>query len=324
MKKLVAAAAIVLALTATAAFAEPEQKPSEPPPQSPNWSGYHVGLDAGYAWDPDIYTAAYPVFGGIENLQVNVFGGFYNGLTHGGASALSATGMVRPNVGGFIGGGQVGYDHQFSGRFIAGVEADFQGAAVRGRQGFLGAATTSTFFDGFSCLLGCTDTVASFVNYEKSIDWLGTVRGRFGYLATPALLVYATGGLAYGGVTAHNAIVQRWGCCEYGPAIQSPGSVGHFSDTRVGWTVGGGLEWLFSSRWSAKVEYLYYDLGEVQFTSGPLLSILPATINNPTVFDAIVPTTRTRFYGDMVRAGVNYRFDLFDAALPSVARILTP
>ena len=67
---------------------------------------------------------------------------------------------------------------------------------VRGRQGFRNAAQT-LFFDTGSCFapVGCTNTAVSFVDSAKSIDWFGTLRGRLGYLATPTLLAYMTGGL---------------------------------------------------------------------------------------------------------------------------------
>lgn len=321
MKRLFAIGVLALALTGKVAFAEKERATGQGQNAPSGWTGYNVGLDSGYAWDPIIRTAAFPATANIPNIQFFDAEGspivtIFPGLTPNVASALSATGLVRPNVGGFIGGGQVGYNYQYGDSIVAGIEADFQGAAVRGQQGFLGTAT-STFFDAGACsgaTGGCPVPVTSFVDNEKSVDWLGTVRARFGYLATPTLLVYATGGLAYGGVTASDSIFQTWGPRPGGPTYQSPGAVGHFSGTLAGWTVGGGLEWLFLPNWSAKVEYLHYDLGAVQFASGPLLTIFVGNVNaltpvTHTVSDIAIPITYTRFYGDTVRAGVNYHFN---------------
>jgi outer membrane immunogenic protein len=314
MKRLAVIVALALALTSTAALAEKEK-------QRP-WTGFNVGLDSGYAWDPSICTVTSPATANIEKLVLSLSGTYplptfiYPGLTPSQAAGLAATGCVRPNVGGVIGGGQIGYNYQIGDNIVAGFETDFQGAGVQGRQGFLGAAATN-FFDGrfLFCTFtpGCPTQVTSFVDNEKSIHWLGTVRPRLGFLATPTLLVYATGGLAYGGVTASNSISQTWGPSRDGPTFFSPGAVGHFSGARVGWTVGGGLEWLFFPNWSVKVEYLNYDLGPVQFASGPLLTIFPArrAFGAPTVSDAAIPITSTRFYGDLVRAGVNYHFNIF-------------
>jgi len=69
---------------------------------------------------------------------------------------------------------------------------------------------------------------------------------------TPDLVLYGTGGLAYGRVDAS----ANW---RFDPEQgQAPASV---SKTKVGWTAGAGAEWMFARNWSAKLEYLYVDLG---------------------------------------------------------------
>lgn len=316
MNKLAAVIAVIFALTLEPAFAQekpatPAPAPSgpslAPPPQPSPWTGFHVGLDGGYAWDPNVYTLTVPVFPGFDNQEINEFGAVYSGITHSQASALSATGVTHPNVGGFFGGGQVGYDYQFGNSFVVGVEADLQGAGIQGRQGFVGAASTS-FTDVGSCSDGCIDTVTSLVQNEKSINWIGTARARFGYLVTPTLLVYGTGGLAYGGVSAQTSISQSTGGHT---VLISPGSDGHISSARLGWTIGGGLEWLFFRSWSVKVEGLYYDLGNIRFASGPLQNISPTSEfieGEPNASNILVSTTHTQFYGSIFRIGLNYHF----------------
>ena len=85
---------------------------------------------------------------------------------------------------------------------------------------------------------------------------------------------------------------------------------GNFSDTRVGWTAGAGLEWMFWPNWSTKVEYLYYDLGNVTFTNGVLAtSYLTPRLAGPTLSAAVASQSRTRFDGHIVRVGVNYHFN---------------
>ena len=100
---------------------------------------------------------------------------------------------------------------------------------------------------------------------SSEVDWLGTVRGRMGFLATPAMLIYGTGGLAYGSVSSDFVMTQSHAVSNtFGSLAAS------LSDTRAGWTVGAGFEWLFAPNWTARVEYLYYDLGDVTYNAGVL------------------------------------------------------
>jgi outer membrane immunogenic protein len=92
------------------------------------------------------------------------------------------------------------------------------------------------------------------------MNFLGTVRGRLGYLAMPNLLVYGTGGLAYGNVT-YSVDLAQYGYSSAGATTQAAFANANNSAVQVGWTAGGGAEWMFMQNWSAKVEYLYYDLG---------------------------------------------------------------
>ena len=78
-------------------------------------------------------------------------------------------------------------------------------------------------------------------------NWLATFRGRIGY-AFDRWLPYITGGGAYGNVKATVSV----------PAF---GLAASSSNNQLGWTVGAGLEYAFLSNWSAKIEYLYVDLG---------------------------------------------------------------
>jgi outer membrane immunogenic protein len=105
---------------------------------------------------------------------------------------------------------------------------------------------------------------------QTSNNWLGTVRGRLGYAMGPtgSWMPYVTGGVAFGDID--NAVT----------------GFGSARDTKAGWTLGGGIEAALSGPWTAKVEYLYVDLG-----------------NGPSVAGA-----STDFHTNIVRAGLNYRF----------------
>ncbi len=276
---LFATTVFAVALSAGSAFAAdlPSKKAPilPPPPPPPLWTGFYVGLNAGYT------------FGGSDRAT---FGYSDTGAGGYGASAAFGNypGSLSLNNDGFIGGGQVGYNWQFQNSFVAGIEADIQGVAS-------GTSTASFASPGLGGFIPASTSVSS------SLDYLGTVRGRLGFLVTPTLLAYGTGGLAYGQtqLTHTTAFAVT-------PFFQSSS----FSDTRVGWTAGGGVEWLFLPNWSAKVEYLYYDLGSVS---------TPALVY---AYGGNVSTAQAskRFDGHVVRAGVNYHFNLFNGPAPVVAK----
>jgi outer membrane immunogenic protein len=177
---------------------------------------------------------------------------------------------------GVIGGGQLGYNFQF-GQWVLGAEADFQA---------IGQRNNGVTFFGAVGPAGLTSSASA------SVDWLATVRGRAGF-AFDNFLLYGTGGVAFGDVNASGAIVgsgllggTAWG--------------GSYSETRVGWTAGAGVEYAFSPNISFKLEYLYYDLGAVD------VSVAPA--NGFTAATGIAAFQRHEFDGHIVRAGVNFRF----------------
>jgi outer membrane immunogenic protein len=115
------------------------------------------------------------------------------------------------------------------------------------------------------------------------------------------LLLYATGGLAYGGTRSSTSIANL-----RSNGFQTPGfSSGAFSDTRVGYTVGGGAEWMLREHWSLKAEYLYYDLGTVNYALGALSNSLVA---GGTLYTSVAPNASTRFNGNIARLGINYHF----------------
>ncbi|HEX5507630.1 MAG TPA: outer membrane protein [Pseudolabrys sp.] len=99
-------------------------------------------------------------------------------------------------------------------------------------------------------------------------DWLGTFRGRLGYAVNQSLLPYITGGLAVGNIK------------------NSIDFVGSSNETKAGWTVGAGLEARISGPWTAKIEYLFVDLGH----GDPILG------------------SDAKFHANLVRAGLNYKF----------------
>jgi outer membrane immunogenic protein len=162
-------------------------------------------------------------------------------------AALSTGALSVGSRSGFIGGAELGYNYQIN-NWVAGIEADIQGIAGQAINGSnITASGTIT-----SALTGSMDT-----------RWLGTLRGRLGFLPTPTLLVYGTGGLAYGEVAATISLSQS------DPSVSFSGSGiggGGFDQLVAGWTAGGGVEWMFAQNWTAKIEFLHYDLGTTSFT----------------------------------------------------------
>jgi len=293
MKKfLLTAAAIALALTAASALAAdlPSRKEAPvyvPSPPPPLWTGFYIGLNAGGA------------FGGSNNISVTTVS-----LTPGVDPAASAvsSGVANNNVSGFIGGGQVGYNWQFSNAFVAGIEADIQGVA-----GSSGSSSFANASPGVITPLTYTGTVST----SQSLDYLGTVRGRIGYLFTPTLLLYGTGGLAYGG--ANLSFVGTGTAATAAGAVIGAASGGTSSSgTLVGRTAGAGLEWLFAPNWSAKLEYLYYDLGSYTLSS-------PVQASAAGITGLGVSQASAQFNGHIVRAGLNYHFN-WGAPAPVVAK----
>ena len=154
------------------------------------------------------------------------------------------------------------------------------------------------------------------MNSTKNVDWFGTVRGRVGFTlpSMPNLMVYGTGGFAYGQVVNNVGFADNF----LNLGISSVGH-GYYDNTKVGWTAGGGLEWspsMFPS-WSLKAEYLYVDLGSTTANSVPLNGGLPALIGPTTPVFAATHNSPTRF--QVVRAGINWHFDPFAVAAPSSA-----
>jgi outer membrane immunogenic protein len=277
LRRILLASAGAMALSGAALAAEPA------PPPPPQWSGFYVGGNAGGTWSNNnsvtTVTGNGASFPGFDPL--------------GTASAGLATASVPVNIDGFIGGGQWGDNYQFANRWVGGFESDFQG--ITG-----GTHTTTLFSQATADVAGVGFSTNQNLTASKSLDWLATDRVRLGYLISPTFLAYGTGGVAYGTTRASVAITQT-----VSPGFTSGASLGTFSKTLAGWTAGGGVEWLFYPNWSLKVEYLYYDLGHVNFTMSPLVN---SVLGVPVTVGA--GSSSTRFSGNIVRAGLNYHIDL--------------
>jgi outer membrane immunogenic protein len=191
---------------------------------------------------------------------------------------------------GAIAGGQIGYNWQ-SNNWVFGLEADAQWSDEKGGGVFNCAATLI----GGPCLPGLTflpaGATGTILAIDQHLEWFGTVRGRVGMLVTPRVLLYGTGGLAYGSFKTTGALA---GFNGNGVAVAS---IGSNSDIRFGWTVGAGVEGKITNNWSAKLEYLYMDFDT--FRAGTFSLAPLATVG---------ANVDTRFHDHVLRVGLNYTF----------------
>jgi outer membrane immunogenic protein len=261
MKTRLLAASLVATLWGSAIAADMPVK--APPPVAPavfNWSGCYIGGNVGATInDSDITVSPSGDFLGAGFVAFNPL----------------RTDSFGLNDVAITGGGQIGCNWQTA-RWVFGLEADIQAAGINES-----IALTRTLA---APLVG---TVTHAVSHE--IKWWGTVRSRIG-LAANEWLFYVTGGLAYGQVqsaasTRFNLVGDLYS--------------GSASDTRWGWTLGGGIERSFAPKWSAKVEYLYVDLGSFSY----LMPNVP-----PPAFPTFSYTANVDTAFHVVRLGLNYRF----------------
>jgi outer membrane immunogenic protein len=190
---------------------------------------------------------------------------------------------------GVIGGVQAGYNWQVS-NWLLGLETDFQGTGQKDSVCVFDCVT-NTLFGG---------TSAHTIN--ETISWVGTTRGRVG-VAAGSTLYYATGGVAYGrigtNITETDTLV--------GPGTTTVNTV----TTRTGWAAGGGIETALAGNWTARIEYLYVDLGS-------------QTITFPHTVPPNTDTFTTRFADNIIRAGVNYRIGDAPVAAASAMPLKAP
>jgi outer membrane immunogenic protein len=283
-----------------------------------SWTGFYVGGNVGGSWG----NARTDVAGSGTSISLPTVAPFTNPPT---TFADSPTQRLN----GVIGGGQLGYNYQFSPRWVLGFEADIQGSGERGSNTFIdplsGTICTNVHHGrpDNTCGIGGSALVngAAVTSSEAKIEWFGTVRGRLGFLISDQVLFYGTGGLAYGrvelsGISTVNGLLA--GGILSGSVPLTPGA-SSFSQSRtnVGFAVGGGIEGKFSywlpAGWTWKLEYLYVDLGSLDSVSTFPGAFVPAQLAPPGVFISTSPftgplTTHTRFTDNIIRVGLNYKF----------------
>ena len=257
MRRSILAASLALAAVSTASagdLAVPHYK-AAPLQSAYSWGGGYAGLQGGY---------------GLSNESSDIGGGNANGV------AVVGSGAVPNHIktearGGFI-GGHTGYNWQ-NGQIVYGLEGDINWADIKGGDtrvlAFAPISLTTTGNSG--------------------LDWFGSVRGRLGYLATQHLMLYGTGGVAFGGVTGNSSIVLA------APAPFGASALAGYNETKVGWVAGGGIEWAAFQNIRLRAEYKYLDFGSHTMASGGTVAGTPV---------AFVSTQKDAFH--TVGVGASY------------------
>jgi|LQYC01.1.fsa_nt_gi Opacity protein and related surface antigens len=190
-----------------------------------NWTGFYAGINIGGAINDSTYK-----------------------LSPSGLFSGSPTNSLRTDSGSFddtafTGGAQLGYNYQVC-HFVFGLETDFN---------YNGVDESDSVNRALSSPLNgrLLHTV------KQTIDYFGTFRARAGFTPFDRLLVYGTGGLAYGHVCSSSNVLFTLGGDNY---------VGSKSDIRTGWTAGGGSEYAVTNNWTLRIEYLFVDLGKQSYS----------------------------------------------------------
>lgn len=236
--------------------------PYTPPAPVFTWTGFYLGLNAGYNWgNNDLTLYANPIYGGYF------------------------PGSIKTDSDGFTGGIQAGYNWQMN-QFVLGIEGDWVWLDSGKR-----ATGTSTFTDFPNGFGGTTPATVTSTG-KIGADWLATLRGRVGY-AMDRWMVYGTGGLAWANVKSSSSLSATLVNAGGGLATVQLWE-GKNDDTRFGWTIGAGVEYAITNNFTTKLEYLYYDLGSKNYAV--IGGTLPAA------------SARAKMDGNIVRAGLNYKF----------------
>ncbi len=296
MTKVLTAAAFATLMSTTAFAADLPSRRAPPvfapPPPIPvfTWSGAYAGINAGYAFDGNSYN----------NIAAST------ATQQNGINIANRPGFFQQRADGFTGGGQIGYNFQLGGGLpiigqlggalgnggsqggvVIGVEADASYTNLRRNNAYLGS-------------------IGGVGQFNEDTQFVGTVRGRLGY-AFGNLLLFGTGGFAYGSVNDSTT---------FAPPIGA--YFGQTSSLRSGYAYGGGLEYAIptasfvnffnSSAVTIKAEFIHFDLGTQTLVLNNAAGGLPYL-------------DRIKTNGNLVRAGINYKINLFNPpAAPVVAR----
>lgn len=264
--------------------AKAPQSPVPLPAPAYSWNSCYLGANGGYAWNSgkNFYQDSNGIPDPINGLSPNT---------------IPLPAHTIGNA--WTGGGEVGCNWQINSGAVVGIEADIDALHASGS-----ASTVlpggATLFIGPGINGGGPFLSPSTANEQATLHWLSTLRPRVGMpvLANRGLL-FVSGGLAIGRVSTSGSVNTF-----FDPPVGTPYVTwgGSTSVTRYGFAVGGGFEYELADHWTAKAEYLYYDLGDAKH---PLNQM---TNNCCAGAFATLGDTATPVHGSIMRLGLNYQF----------------
>ncbi len=229
-------------------------KETEATPPLWNWAGFYAGVNGGYIWNT----------GGVSILDSET--GYC-----GECAPVTYSARQQQELDGGFGGGQIGFNWQRD-RLVFGFEGDVQGASLD--------ASRTVWPDPWGYGYGRS---------EGQLDWFATIRGRAGLVPWQNILVYVTGGVAFGGV--QDNLRQDYGYGYYNIS-------NNHSDTFTGYVLGAGVEYGLTPAWSVKFEYQFMDLGTVTLKQN---AWDPSGV-------AVSSELDSKLSFNTVRVGINYHF----------------
>jgi outer membrane immunogenic protein len=266
----------------------------QPVQQTSNWTGGQVGGSNGGSFannafaEPGSYICA-PASDGLISYTQNCYETPFNFTGH----------RSSYTIGPFL-----GYRVQL-GAFVVGAETDisYKRANSSGSELAYVPITAVPTGAGSTLYYQRTDYFTGSLNQ----GWDGSLRGRLGVLVTPWMLLYGTGGMAFGKVSGSLAYTGTiYQCFSPGQSCTTP--VGNavssvsFSETRVGYTAGAGVEYQFYGPWSARIEYRYSDLGSFSKSFAVATNCATCANQSPGASIELHPTFHT------VRVGLGFGF----------------
>jgi len=267
MKKIFAVT-VFLALASAAALSQMSTPNSTPTynHKAPSWTGFYVGINAGEG------------LGTSSARTSTVFAptGYFASSS---VPAVNSTGKQDLTLNGITGGGQFGYNKQFS-WLVLGLEADF---------GALSTDASATTQTTYPCCAPSSFTVKQGV----TTDWIATVRPRMGVTLGKHTLLFVSGGVAETEIHYSSLFTDTFASAyEYAKVP---------STLKTGWVAGGGMEFALCKHWSVRPEYLHASFGNASGVGTPLTTSLGS-------FSTSVFQHRADLNTDLVRLALNYRF----------------
>ncbi len=285
MKKSIACIAALLAFGLTGAMAE---EMAVPPSQFITarvpylaWTGFYVGINGGFAWGNSSVAFA-------ANDAAALAG------TCGGGGAPKGQCITSADFrrDGPVAGGQFGFNWQVNSHWLVGAEADYQWSNLDG-------SVNSSFRLGN---VGATNMAAN-----QTVESFGTVRARAGVVLAPPLLLYGTGGFAFGQVHEHLSVPAvgtnglSSGGFSYACTIGMACFAGTASQIVLGWSAGAGAEYAITTNLIFRTELLYVHL------SAPTATVTATGVAAGTT-PASIAAGFSSVYFAVMRAGLNYKF----------------